>query len=221
MQPAHRYAKTMHHLASWGFVVAAPDTERGPLPSHSGLAVDLARSLDRLEHAKLGGGRVTIDSSRVAVVGHGIGGGAAVLAAAMIPHLRGVATISASPTAPSAVEAARTVTVPGLHLIGTKERIGRPEGNGEELAKAWAGPVQLRRMKGGKDLSLTEGRHWTSLLIGDGDAEFQRSVRALLTAFLLINLSGEDDLADNFAGPLSGTELVPLGAELTEEPTTT
>jgi dienelactone hydrolase len=214
LQPAHRYARTMHHLASWGFIVVAPDTERGPMPSHSGLAVDLARAVERLEHAKVGGGRVTIDASRVAAIGHGIGGSAAVLAAGMIPGLAGVATISASPSSPSAVDAARKVTVPGLHLVGTKDRIGAENGSGESLARAWAGPVQLRKVKGGKDLSVAEGTHWTSTLIGDGDASgVQRAVRSLVTAFLLITLYDQDDLTENFNGRLGGTELVELDAQ--------
>lgn len=216
LQPAHRYARTMHHLASWGFVVVAPDSERGPMPSHSGFAVDMARAVERLDQAKIGGGRVTVDPSRVATIGHGIGGSAAVLAARMIPDLRGVATISASPTSPSAVEAARTVTVPGLHLVGTKDRGGagvNAESTGESLARAWAGPVQLRKIKGGKELSVAEGAHWTSTLIGNGDASgVQRAVRSLVTAFLLITLYGQSDLAENFAGPLGGTEIVELKA---------
>jgi pimeloyl-ACP methyl ester carboxylesterase len=213
LQPVHRYARTMHHLASWGFVVVAPDSERGPMPSHSGLAVDMARAVERLEKAKVGNGRVTIDASRIAAIGHGIGGSAAVLAARMIPDLRGVATISASPISPSAVEAARTVTVPGLHLVGTKDRVGGEEGNGDALARAWAGPVQLRKIKGGKDLSVAEGAHWTSTLIGNGDASgVQRAVRSLVTAFLLINLYDQAELAENFAGPLGGTEIVELRA---------
>lgn len=217
LQPAHRYARTMHHLASWGFVVVAPDTERGPMPSHSGLAVDLSRAVERLEHAKVGGGRVTIDASRVAAIGHGIGGSAAVLATEMIPGLAGVATISASPTSPSAVSVARRVAVPGLHLVGTKDRAGAgstADGTGEDLARAWTGPVQLRRIKGGKELSVAEGSHWTSTLIGNGDASgVQRAVRSLVTAFLLINLYGQDELAENFNGPLGGTELVELDAK--------
>jgi pimeloyl-ACP methyl ester carboxylesterase len=217
LQPAHRYARTMHHLASWGFVVVAPDSERGPMPSHSGLAVDMARAVERLEHAKIGGGRVTIDASRVAAIGHGIGGSAAVLAGLTIPGLRGVATISASPSTPSAVDAARSVTVPGLHLIGSKERIGTTidgSRSGELLARAWSGPVQLRKIKDGKDLSVAEGRHWTSTLMRNGNAAgVQNAVRSLVTAFLLINLYDQDDLAENFAGPLGGTEIVDLAPD--------
>ena len=213
LQPAARYSQTLRHLASWGFVVAAPDTERGPLPSHSGLAVDLSRTVDRICAAKLGGGRVTIDAQRVAAIGHGIGGSAAVLAAATLPKLKAIATISAAPTVPSAVDAAHRVRVPGLHLMGTKERLANRHGNGRALAKAWAGPVQFRTLSGATDLAFAEGKHWTSTVLGDGNATaVQRAVRALLTAFLLINLAGEDALAENFAGSLKGTELVDLSA---------
>jgi hypothetical protein len=36
LQPPQRYADLLRHLASWGFVAAAPGSHRGPLPSHSG-----------------------------------------------------------------------------------------------------------------------------------------------------------------------------------------
>ncbi|MCZ4238140.1 hypothetical protein O4H25_14975, partial [Staphylococcus equorum] len=42
----NRYKGTLEHLASWGIVAAAPDTGRGPMPSHRGLATDLGTVLD-------------------------------------------------------------------------------------------------------------------------------------------------------------------------------
>jgi hypothetical protein len=63
-------------------------------------------------------------------------------------------------------------------------------------------------------LSVAEGTHWTSTLIGDGDASgVQRAVRSLVTAFLLITLYDQDDLTENFNGRLGGTELVELDAQ--------
>lgn len=41
MSGSDHYRSLLEHLASWGFVAAAPDTERGPIPSHVGLATDL------------------------------------------------------------------------------------------------------------------------------------------------------------------------------------
>jgi dienelactone hydrolase len=212
MQPVGRYADTLRFLASWGFVAAAPDSERGPVPSHGGLALDMTRVADRLADAKLGGGRVTVDPARRSLAGHGIGGGAAVLAAASWgAGIKAVVTVSASETTPSAVLAATRVRVPGLHFVGADDVLSPAPSNGEAIARAWGGPVQLRRIKKARHLSLTEGMHWTSMLIGDGDAKgTQKAVRTLMTAFLMQHLSGQHQLAEGLSSKYSGAELVDL-----------
>ena len=43
---ADQYRGTLEHLASWGIVAAAPDTERGLAPSALNLAYDLGTALD-------------------------------------------------------------------------------------------------------------------------------------------------------------------------------
>jgi len=210
LQPVGRYADTLRYLASWGFVVAAPESGRGPVPSHSGMALDFSRTLDRLAEAKLGGGRVTVDRHRLALAGHGIGGGAAVLAAAAAPPVKAVVTMSAARVTPSAVDAARSVTIPGLHLVGTGDKLTEKESNGESIARAWAGPVQLRRLKGGH-LGVAEGLHWTSFLLGEGtDKGVQKAVRELTTAFLLLHVAGHDQLAEAMNGKVAGTVPVDL-----------
>ena len=42
------YHATLRHLASWGFAVAAPDTEKGMMPNHRGFASDLESALQIL-----------------------------------------------------------------------------------------------------------------------------------------------------------------------------
>jgi dienelactone hydrolase len=214
LQPVRRYADTLRFLASWGFVVAAPATEGGILPSHSGLAMDLSRTLDRLADAKLHRGRVTVDAKRLAVMGHGIGAGAAVLAAAAdAPAVQAAVTVFASPTSPSAVAAASRVTVPGLHLIGGSDRIADPASDGQALARAWGGPAQVRRVKRARRLGFTEGTHFTSRLLGDQPSRsVAATVRTLVTAFLLRHLDGQDQLADELEGKIGGTTLLPLAS---------
>jgi pimeloyl-ACP methyl ester carboxylesterase len=127
LQPAHRYADTMRYLASWGFVVVAPDTQKGPIPSHGAMALDLAAALNLVAISKLGSGRVRVDPEKLGVIGHSIGGGAAVLAAAAERSIRAVVTVTAAATHPSAVEAAARVRAPGLHLVGAAAR-SQPRG---------------------------------------------------------------------------------------------
>lgn len=207
LQPVARYADTLRFLASWGFVAAAPATERGPLPSHAGLAMDMRRVLDRLADAKLHRGRVTVDPDRLGAIGHGIGGGAAVLATgAGAPTIRATATVFASPTSPSAVAEAARVTAAGLHLIGGSDRLPASADGSEAIALAWAGPVAVCRIKKARHLSFTEGAHLTSRLLGDDPSpKVQRTARQLLVAFFLLHLAGQAQLADGFAAAMDWT----------------
>ncbi len=216
LQPARRYADTMRYLASWGFVVVAPDTQRGAIPSHGAMALDLAAALHLVAAAKLGNGRVRVDDRKLGVIGHSIGGGAAVLAAAADPAIGAVVTVTAAATTPSAVEAASRVTVPGLHLVGSDDDMA--EGDGASIAESWAGPAQLRTVKGTSHLGLAEGSHWTTTVSRSGDEKrIQQVVRLLATAFLLRHLTDQDQLAEELEGKVKGTTLEDLDALRTKE----
>lgn len=212
LQPVRRYADTLRFLASWGFVAAAPATERGPLPSHGGLALDLSRTADRLAEAKLYRGRVTVDRARMAVAGHGIGAGAAVLAAAAgAPPMAATVTLFAAPTVPSALAAAPAVTSPSLHLIAPADTLAGDREDGAALARAWGGPAQLRRVRRAGHLDPAEGPHVTSQLLGHrGSAATRQVVRTVMTAFLLCHVAGQQQLATELAGPIGGTTLLNL-----------
>ncbi len=209
LQPAHRYADTMRYLASWGFVVVAPDTQKGPIPSHGVMARDLTTALRVVAGGKLGNGRVRVDDRKLGVLGHSIGGGAAVLAAAGDSSIRAVVTVTAAATRPSAVEAATRVQVPGLHLVGSDDDMA--DGDGASIAAAWAGPAMLRTVKGASHLGLAEGSHWSSTISGSGNEKrIQQVVRLLATAFLLRHLNAADQLADDLEGKVRGTALEDL-----------
>jgi dienelactone hydrolase len=209
LQPARRYSDTMRYLASWGFVVVAPDTERGPIPSHGAMAMDLTTALDLVATGKLGNGRVRVDPEKLGVIGHSIGGGAAVLAAAARSGIGAVVTVTAAATHPSAVEAAARVRVPGLHLTGADDDMA--EGDGSSIAAAWAGEAQLRTVKAASHLGLAEGSHWSSTLTGSGNEKrIQHLVRLLATAFLLRHLTDGEQLADELEGKVRGTTLEDL-----------
>ena len=146
----------MRYLASWGIIVVAPNTHRSLFSSHQGLALDLSRALRMVAYGELGGGRVRGDLRRLGVLGHSIGGGAAMLAAAKDDQIRAVVTVTAAETKPSAVEAAGQVYVPSLHLIGAKDDLA--ESDGAESRSPGAGPAQLRWVKGSGHLGLAEGK---------------------------------------------------------------
>lgn len=208
LQPVNRYRALLRHLASWGFVAAAPGTQRGPLMSSRLLAGNLRTTLDVCTGVRLGDGGISVDAARLAVAGHSMGGGAAVLAAADDPRVRAVVTLAASETRPSALDAARRVTVPGLHLAGGEDRIAPPVGHAEAIAEAWQGPVQLRSLPKTTHLGFAEGRHWSELLLdGKGERASQKIARALMTAFLLRILKGEKQWDALLDGDVKGALL--------------
>jgi dienelactone hydrolase len=230
LQPAARYLGLLRHLASWGIVAAAPDTQRGPVGSHRGLAQDLRTALGVVSGVRLGGtargAAVSVDPHKLGVAGHGMGAGSAVLAAAVpasdtrvqevgepyweVGHgvaVQAVATIALTDTRPSAVEAARAVHLPGMHLGFGKDLVSPPAAGAELLDKAWAGESSLRTVKKATHLGLLEGRHWSDVLLdGKGEPATRTLVRALLTGFLLNRLGGDERYAAAFDAVVKGTE---------------
>lgn len=208
LQPAHRYADLLRHLASWGMVAAAPSNHRGALPSHAGFAADLRTTLDVCAGVRLGDGRLSVDSRRTAFAGHGIGGGAALVAAAGHPRVAAVVTIAVAQTRPSALDAARAVTVPALHLAAGKDTVVPAAGHAEPIAAAAGGPVWLRTLTKATHTGFLEGTHWSDFVLsGSPDAKTRRLTRALVTAFLLRQL-GEEDRVDLLVdGRIAGTTL--------------
>lgn len=192
MQPPQRYRALLRHLASWGIVVAAPATQGGPLPSHRAFAADLRSTLQLLSAVRLGPSGISVDPERLGLAGHATGAGAAVLAAEGSPA-RAVATFAPAQTMPSASEAARTVTVPGMHLAVDGDTVAPPTGHAKAIAHAWGGPVRVRTLEKSSHLGITEGFHWSQFVLhGKPHRPTQRLVNALFTAFFLTELTGED-----------------------------
>jgi dienelactone hydrolase len=196
LQPTSRYEELLRHLASWGVVAAAPATQTGALPSHRQFAVDLCTALDvcvgvPLGESALGESAISVDPGKLGLVGHGMGGGCAVLAAATDNRCRAVVTLALAETMPSAVAAARSCTMPGMHLAGGKDRVAPPVGHAQPVAQAWGGPALLRTLPKASHLGFLQGKHWSDLLV-DGSPEYstRRASRALVTAFLLRHLTG-------------------------------
>lgn len=231
LQPAHRYHGLLRHLASWGIVAAAPATARGALASHRGLAHDMRTALSVCSGVRLGGtargAAVSVDPARLGVAGHGMGASAAVLAAAVpAPDTRvqsvgeayweagsdlslaAVATIALTESRPSAIEAARAVHLPGMHLAFGKDVVSPPAAGADPVARAWAGDASLRTLKKATHLGLVEGRHWSEVVLdGKPESGTQTTVRALLTGFLLHRLGGQERYAAVFDGAVKGTEV--------------
>ncbi len=197
---AAHYADTCEHLASWGIVTAAPDTQRGLAPSVLTLAADLGTTLDVICGVRLGSGDISVSPKKLGLAGHGFGGAAAVFAAAAAgDRIQAAAAAFPSVTAPSAEHPAATLTVPGL-VLATPDDQKSLRTDALEVAHAWDGAV-LRTIDKANAAGLAEKRHLIGLLGFPGSSsKTQKTVRALLTGFLLFHLTGDKKYRE-FADP--------------------
>lgn len=209
------YHGTLRHLASWGIAVAAPNTETGFRPDHRGFAADLETSLQILAGVRLGNGNISVSPGKLGIVGHGMGGGAAVLAAVDNPKVKAVATVYPANVAPSAVEAARALFAPGM-VIGPGEggdSLFDP-GNPAKLAYNWAGDVVYRAPKKGDQQSFSEDGMIKRILgLGKSDRSLQETVRGLLVGYLLHVLNDEKAYAGYAEADAEGSGVVSLSGE--------
>ncbi|MDY6050416.1 MAG: dienelactone hydrolase family protein [Corynebacterium sp.] len=193
--PASGYHALCRHLASWGIAVAIPNTHTGAVANHRAFATDLVTSLDILAGVKLGDGSTTVSPDHLGVAGHGMGGGAAVLAAADRSDVQAVAAIYPSVTAPSNYDAAPHVSAPGLILAAQDDIVGT--GDPARLAALWGGPVAYRIVEKATSQGIVESV-LRSLTIGGGlpQRNIQKVVRGLVTGFLLYTLADENKYKD-------------------------
>jgi len=214
---ADHYAETCEHLASWGFVVAAPDTQRGLAPSVLTLAADLDATLDVITGVRLGQGDISVDPDTLALAGHGFGGAAAVVAAADGTRAKAVAAVFPSVTKPSAEQSAATLTIPGL-VLATPNDQKSLRTDALEVAAAWDGSI-LRVVEKATAADFAEKRRLLGLLgFPPSRNSTQKTVRALLTGFLLFHLAGDQAYAE-FAEP--GTTLPRTASPDPEAPAVT
>jgi dienelactone hydrolase len=197
---AAHYAGLLEHLASWGIVAGAPDTQRGVAPSVLNFAFDLGTALDIVAGVRLGPGNISVHPAKLGVVGHGFGGSAAVFAAAGMPDKpAAAAAIFPAVTSPPAEQPAAALRVPGLILTGPGES-RTLNSNALTLAAAWD-TATLRIVHKAQPGGLVEGRRLAKVLgLAGAHRRTQRSVRALLTGYLLYALGGDKTYRD-FADP--------------------
>jgi dienelactone hydrolase len=195
-----RYSRLLEHLASWGIVAAAPDTERGLAPSVLNLAFDMGTALDIAAGVRLGPGKISVHPNKLGVIGHGFGGSAAVFAAAgMKAKPKAVAAIFPTVTSPPAEDPAATLNVPGV-IFSAAGDAKKLRSNAVGLFRAWD-PAMLRLVSKAQPSGLAEGRRLaTAFGLGGPDRKTQKTIRALLTGYLLYALDGDKTYRD-FADP--------------------
>jgi predicted dienelactone hydrolase len=131
------------------------------------------------------------------------------------PRIKAVATIAAAQTLPPATESAAAITVPGLHLAAEEDLVAPKVAHAEAITNAWGGDdVQLRTLGKATHLAVTEGRHWSQLIMhGKPHRKTQQLTRALFTAFFLTHLTGTDKYR-----PLLDADVKRAPIEREEEP---
>ena len=205
-----RYSGLLEHLASWGIVAAAPNTERGIAPSVLNLAFDMGTALDIVTGVRLGPGKISVHPSKLGLVGHGLGGAAAVFAAAGMPRKpKTIAAIFPAITNPTAELPGTTLAVPGVIFSAPKDRTSLLS-NAVSLSQAWKSAT-LRVVSHAEPHGLAEGRHFGKALgLPNSHRKTHQAVRTLLTGYLL-GVLNDDKAYREFADPkvqLPGTDAV-------------
>lgn len=123
------YSYIWKSLVPAGYIVAFPRTERGISPSHADLAKDISFVINYLrEQGETPGtffyGCIGKESC---AMGHSMGGGAAVLAAALNPGIDCLVILAPAETRPSAIAAASGIALPALVFSGTDDCVTPPE----------------------------------------------------------------------------------------------
>lgn len=152
LQSVSKYYGTLSHLASWGFVVAAPTSQGSLFPSHSAFADDLNAQLTWLVAQDTTAGsrfNAHIDTAKLGLSGHSMGGGASVLAASRNPAVTTVANLAAAETNPSAAAAAASVRVPMMLVAGEKDGTAPIASHQRPIYNGKAAPKQMRTIVGG------------------------------------------------------------------------
>lgn len=194
----HYYVDTLKHLASWGFVVVAPATDRSVRPNHQLSADHLSAAIEDALQATLGRGRVRADPRRIGLAGHGLGGGVSALLASQRTDIDAVAMVFPSETVPSAAERAVMVDAPGMLLSASG---GVHVEDARALHLAWRGPLVHRRLEKAIEAGLVERNPLLENIgLADPDRRTHRTVRPLLVGYFLATL-GDDDTYAPFADP--------------------
>lgn len=204
--PPALYAQTMRHLASWGFVVIAPQSALELFPSHGAYAADLRQSLYWLRDESRNPGSVwfgRVSTNRWGLSGHSMGGGTDLLAAADEPEIDAVANLAAAETWPSAIDAAAGIQVPLCFIAGSEDRIAPPRRHARPMFDAAGAPRLFALLNGGShcgfvDIPLPDVVCDESAL--PRPVQLAKS-RALLSAFFRLYLHDDEKAVPFVWGP--------------------
>jgi len=127
------YQNIWEHFVPMGYVIAFPRTEGSliPAPSHADFGLDLKQVAEKmqLQSSDQSSPFYQALTDRTAIIGHSMGGGASVLAAANDTNIATMVGLAPAETDPSAIAAAPDVTVPAVIFSGTSDAVTPPADN--------------------------------------------------------------------------------------------
>lgn len=204
LQPTSRYATTLQHLATHGFIVIASESEGSLFPSHGNFASDISRCLTFLEQQNATAGSFLagkVDTAAFGISGHSMGGGASLLAAAGDGRIRALAVEAPADTNPSAITASASVAAPALLIVGDADTIVPTASHGQPMYNSLRSPRQLANIRGGSHCGFIDanglGCDAASLPRGDQ----LQATRRLLTSWFSLYLKDADSLWRTTWGP--------------------
>jgi hypothetical protein len=114
-----------------GYVIIFPKTEGGLSPNHNNFAIDLIFSLQFIldESHQPGSPFYNRLDSMTCLMGHSMGGGAALLAAANSNFVNALLTLAPAETNPSAINAALYDSIPSMIIAGANDCVTPPATN--------------------------------------------------------------------------------------------
>jgi len=134
------YMNFVDSLVPEGYIIVFADTETGTGPSHETFGFDLAFLINAMVAEGADNASILFQhiDSRVALMGHSMGGGSSFLAAANNTNLTTLVNFAAAETDPSSTTAAASVSVPTLVMAGEEDAVAPPDENQIPMYQATA-----------------------------------------------------------------------------------
>ncbi len=124
------YQNIWEHYAALGYILAFARTEGSliPSPSHNDFGLDLRLIGEKMsaENANSASPFFQSMNGNTAIMGHSMGGGATILAAANNPNIKAIIGLAPAETNPSAIAQAPNVSVPAIIFSGSSDGVTPP-----------------------------------------------------------------------------------------------
>lgn len=119
------YTNIWEHYVTMGYILAFPRTEGGFSPNHNEFGLDLVVVGERLQLLDSDNMSIFFESlnGNSAIMGHSMGGGASIIAAANNTSIKTVVGLAPAETNPSAIAAAANISVPALIFSGGQDGV--------------------------------------------------------------------------------------------------